>query len=169
MMAICTPRGFDDYECTCPPGTFGDGYVGCQQGECLKDDDCSLDKACMDYFCINPCLTNSTCSAQDFCQVRNHIPVCGFNQDAPPAPRNIVIGGQYTRAQDNEPRTLGNGGIVIGGAYSGGRDERRPSSSSSGVISARSRSRDRGVIGAHYRKRRSGSAFNVFQIPLGDL
>ena len=49
------------------------------KGECQSDEDCALDKACIDYYCVNPCLTNSTCSAQDFCQVRNHVPVCGFN------------------------------------------------------------------------------------------
>ncbi len=30
MMAICTRRG-DNYDCHCPPGTFGSGYAGCQR------------------------------------------------------------------------------------------------------------------------------------------
>ena len=61
------------------------------QGECLIDDDCQQHLACIDYFCINPCLTNSTCRAQDFCQVRNHVPVCGYNFDEPPKVRESLI------------------------------------------------------------------------------
>ena len=83
-MADCKRKGLDDYECICQRGTFGDPYAGCQQGECLTDAECPDDRACIDYFCLNPCLTNSTCRAQDFCQVRRHVPVCGYNFDEPP-------------------------------------------------------------------------------------
>ena len=60
------------------------------KGECQSDDDCPLEKACIDYYCVNPCLTNSTCRAQDFCQVRNHVPVCGFNQRITQEVRDIL-------------------------------------------------------------------------------
>lgn len=87
------------------------------QGECLKDEDCPNDKACMDYFCINPCLMNSTCSAQDFCKVINHISVCGSNQGPQPEARTpVVIGGRYNPVQ---PRPESRTNIVIGGQYSG--------------------------------------------------
>ena len=113
------------------------------KGECQSDDDCPLEKACIDYYCVNPCLTNSTCSAQDFCQVRNHVPVCGFNhritqevrdrlrhgvmhvprshekcQFQPRTP--IVVGGRYNVEDPPEPR----GFPVVIGATSG--HKRRP-------------------------------------------
>eukprot|EP00095_Tigriopus_kingsejongensis_P001426 maker-scaffold723_size106546-snap-gene-0.18 protein:Tk01426 transcript:maker-scaffold723_size106546-snap-gene-0.18-mRNA-1 annotation:"hypothetical protein SINV_03269" len=116
MLATCSPNG-QSYHCECPRGTFGDGFVSCQQGECLKDPDCAKDKACMDFFCINPCLMNSTCRAQDFCKVINHISVCGSNQGPQPEARTpVVIGGRYNPIQAR-PETRNS--IVIGGQYSG--------------------------------------------------
>ncbi|TRY80549.1 hypothetical protein TCAL_10964 [Tigriopus californicus] len=163
MMAICTPKGYDDYHCECPRGRFGDGFISCQQGECLKDADCPNDKACMDYFCISPCLMNSTCSAQDFCKVINHISVCGSNQGPPPEGRTpVVIGGRYNPVQ---PRPESRTNIVIGGQYSG--SQRGSSSNCVGrrcgfsegprpsIVEARRRShagRPR-VIGAQFNKK----------------
>ena len=80
--ALAQTRG-DTCECTCPPGTIGDGYTGCQRGECQVDEDCHVSKACEDYYCVDPCLSG-TCSATDFCRVMNHRPICGFNYEAPP-------------------------------------------------------------------------------------
>ena len=31
MMAICTVDRYGEAKCECPRGTFGDGFVGCQQ------------------------------------------------------------------------------------------------------------------------------------------
>ena len=80
--AEARPLG-DTCQCTCPPGTVGDGQTGCNRGECLVDDDCHVSKACDNYFCVDPCQTG-TCRATDFCRVMNHRPICGFNYEAPP-------------------------------------------------------------------------------------
>ena len=87
--ADARPQG-DTCQCTCPPGTVGDGQTGCNRGECLVDDDCHVSKACDSYFCVDPCQTG-TCRATDFCRVMNHRPICGFNYEAPPqVSRNIL-------------------------------------------------------------------------------
>lgn len=163
MMATCTPRGYDNYDCECPRGTFGDPYAGCIEGECQSDEDCDLEKACIDYYCMNPCLTNSTCRAQDFCQVRNHVPVCGFNQKITQEPRTpIVIGGRYNVEGPPEPRGFP---VVIGATHGGGR---RPGGFGGGggglslgdlaeVTEGRRRTSGQGsarVLGSRYRRRR---------------
>ena len=73
----------DTCVCTCPAGTVGDGYTGCNRGECQVDQDCHVSKACEDYFCVDPC-QSGTCRSTDFCRVMNHRPICGFNYEAPP-------------------------------------------------------------------------------------
>merc|ERR1712083_957178 len=86
----------DSCSCECPAGTVGDPYQGCIRGECMVDDDCSLQTACLQHHCIDPC-TTGTCSAADFCRVMIHRPICGFNErpTPPPIEDNFVIGERY--------------------------------------------------------------------------
>jgi len=118
--AEARPLG-DTCQCTCPPGTVGDGQTGCNRGECLVDDDCHVSKACDNYFCVDPCQTG-TCRATDFCRVMNHRPICGFNYEAPPqeARDPFVIGEKYNPAREpSQPDRH----VVIGG-----RDNPSPTS-----------------------------------------
>jgi len=55
------------------PGYNGDPYHGCRP-ECVLNDDCAKDKACIRNKCINPCI--GTCGNNAICEVYNHIPMC---------------------------------------------------------------------------------------------
>lgn len=59
--------------CTCLPGYFGDAYVGCRP-ECLVNNDCPLDKACLNKKCRDPC--SGSCGVNAECRVINHNPIC---------------------------------------------------------------------------------------------
>lgn len=69
--------------CTCLTDYFGDPYVGCRP-ECLVNDECPFDKACLGKKCLDPC--PGSCGINAGCQVINHIPECsclpGFTGDA---------------------------------------------------------------------------------------
>jgi len=82
--------------CSCPSGWVGDGHTGCYRGECLVDDDCSQDKACSQYYCVDPCQLGM-CSNSHFCRVMSHRPICGFNEEPRPSVReeSFVIGERY--------------------------------------------------------------------------
>lgn len=59
--------------CTCIPEYQGDPYIGCRP-ECVLNDDCPKDQACIRQKCKNPC--PGTCGVQAICDVVNHIPIC---------------------------------------------------------------------------------------------
>lgn len=53
------------------------GYRGAPPScrpECVSSSDCSLDQACNNQKCVNPC--QGTCGVQAKCQVINHNPIC---------------------------------------------------------------------------------------------
>lgn len=53
------------------------GYRGAPPScrpECVSSSDCTLDKACNNQKCVNPC--QGTCGVQAKCQVINHNPIC---------------------------------------------------------------------------------------------
>lgn len=59
--------------CQCLPDYYGNPYEACRP-ECLRNSDCSADKACQNQKCIDPC--PGTCGHNAQCQVINHIPNC---------------------------------------------------------------------------------------------
>lgn len=59
--------------CTCLPNYFGDPYSYCRP-ECTMNSDCSRVKACVNQFCVDPCI--GTCGTNAKCDVVNHIPMC---------------------------------------------------------------------------------------------
>jgi hypothetical protein len=70
--AECSNRGGVG-SCKCIPDYFGDPYSGCRP-ECVNNNDCSRDKACISYHCKDPC--PGVCGVNAECQVVNHIPTC---------------------------------------------------------------------------------------------
>ncbi|KAH0549335.1 neurogenic locus notch homolog protein 3 [Cotesia glomerata] len=77
--AICTP-GHDNHGkerpvCTCPTGYTGDALTYCRKGECQVDSECPDNRACIDYYCQNPC-TGKECAPTARCEARRHIAVC---------------------------------------------------------------------------------------------
>lgn len=68
--------------CTCLPEYQGNPYESCRP-ECVGSSECSRDKACIRYKCIDPC--PGTCGQNAICDVVNHIPACscpdGFTGD----------------------------------------------------------------------------------------
>lgn len=59
--------------CTCSPEYQGDPYTGCRP-ECVTSTDCSINLACKNNKCVDPC--QGTCGQNAVCNVFNHIPMC---------------------------------------------------------------------------------------------
>jgi len=163
--AICTPQGISGFTCKCPSGSFGDPKVSCTQGECQRDEDCSDQEACENYYCINPCKTG-TCQKDYFCKVIRHVPTCG-RKFVPPKqePREtFVIGESYKPGKDQtSPRSSAPSGVfVIGSRHGGAGATSSRSSGHSTSASHRGSPRASTVIGANYRKKRHLLPF-IFQ------
>ena len=60
-------------ECTCLPEYIGNPYENCRP-ECILNDECSRNQACIRNKCRDPC--PGTCGQSAQCDVVNHIPVC---------------------------------------------------------------------------------------------
>lgn len=58
--------------CSCVPGFIGNPPT-CRP-ECVTSTECSLNQACLNQKCINPCL--GTCGINAKCHVVNHNPIC---------------------------------------------------------------------------------------------
>lgn len=58
--------------CSCVPGYIGSPPT-CRP-ECITSSECSLDRACVNQKCINPC--SGTCGQGAVCQIVNHNPIC---------------------------------------------------------------------------------------------
>lgn len=70
-------------KCSCIPPYRGDPYsTGCRP-ECIQNNECPSDRACINQYCRDPCA--GVCGANAECSVANHIPICscerGFNGD----------------------------------------------------------------------------------------
>lgn len=85
--------------CSCIPDYFGDPYVGCKP-ECISNNDCSREKACIQKKCKDPC--PGVCGINAVCKTLNHNPSCtcieGYTGDplsschvTPPKPRKILL------------------------------------------------------------------------------
>ena len=60
--------------CKCLAGfPVGDPYVSCRQ-DCVTNSHCSLDKACINERCVDPC--PGACGTDAECRVPNHVPIC---------------------------------------------------------------------------------------------
>lgn len=59
--------------CTCLPNYQGDPYTSCRP-ECVLNNDCPLNRACVRNKCMDPC--PGTCGRNAICNVLNHIPMC---------------------------------------------------------------------------------------------
>lgn len=74
---IVSPDG--NSACRCPDGMSGDptGVSGCHSHECIVDDDCPYNRACLGYKCRDPC--PGSCGVGAYCRVEKHHPVCFCN------------------------------------------------------------------------------------------
>lgn len=61
--------------CSCLPDFHGDPQIGCQP-ECLINSDCSINKACLNRHCVDPCTLGHLCGVNAVCQVRDHTAAC---------------------------------------------------------------------------------------------
>lgn len=59
--------------CTCKSGFFGDPYFECRP-ECVANEECAFDKACIHNKCVDPCI--GTCGFNAQCLISNHVPNC---------------------------------------------------------------------------------------------
>lgn len=62
--------------CRCNEGFDGDPFQGCIAIGCRTDPECSLDRACRNRDCINPCLTDNPCVTNADCLVSEHLAQC---------------------------------------------------------------------------------------------
>lgn len=70
----CGPNTLcDNGICTCLRDYQGDPYQGCRP-ECVLNNDCPRDKACIRNKCVDPCV--GTCGLNAQCIVAKHIPIC---------------------------------------------------------------------------------------------
>lgn len=70
--AICKERNGAG-SCICMQDYFGDPYIGCKP-ECLMNNDCPTNKACLTMKCKDPC--PGSCGLNADCRVINHSPSC---------------------------------------------------------------------------------------------
>lgn len=59
--------------CTCFPEYRGNPYELCRP-ECVLNNDCPQNRACVRNKCIDPCV--GTCGQNAICNVYNHVPMC---------------------------------------------------------------------------------------------
>ena len=84
--------------CRCPSGWAGNPYEQCFKYECLVDDDCPFDKACVNKECTNPC-NRLICGSRAECRVDRHEAICF----CPPGLQgNPVIACQEVGCQSND-------------------------------------------------------------------
>lgn len=53
---IDPPTGKERPVCTCIPGYTGNPLSRCNRGECQSDNECSENRACINYACVDPCI-----------------------------------------------------------------------------------------------------------------
>ncbi|XP_014209634.2 neurogenic locus notch homolog protein 3, partial [Copidosoma floridanum] len=61
--------------CRCPHGYVGNALISCKRGECLSNNECPDNQACINFACQNPC-TGRECGLNANCTPRRHIAVC---------------------------------------------------------------------------------------------
>jgi len=164
--AIATTIG-DSCDCKCPSGSFGDPYQKCTQGECQRDEECTDQEACVDYYCINPCM-DLTCQKEYFCRVIRHVPVCGKEYTPEPIePKSVFVIGQSYKEFKQEaalPRAAAPSNVfVIGSRHGQGSRSGGYGGSSRGRSPSKSTSNSATIIGSRYRKRRHLVPF-LFQL-----
>ncbi|XP_037052037.1 neurogenic locus notch homolog protein 1-like isoform X1 [Bradysia coprophila] len=76
--AQCVPghdnTGRERPVCTCFAGYTGNPLSYCARGECQTDSECSDNRSCLNYQCVNPCV--GQCGAGATCEARRHLAVC---------------------------------------------------------------------------------------------
>lgn len=70
--ANCTISDTNKPISSCPEG-FQGSPSNCKP-ECMRNSDCNLEQACLNYKCENPC--TGVCGLNARCHVINHRPVC---------------------------------------------------------------------------------------------
>ena len=71
--ALCSRMEDDREICSCPVGYIGNPYTECRP-ECTIDSDCTLNLACINQRCIDPC--PGICGINAECYVLSHQPDC---------------------------------------------------------------------------------------------
>lgn len=67
--------------CSCPIDMIGDPFTNCYKEpmskvECTHDSDCSVDTACINKRCQNPCAESNPCAHNAECRISYHRPLC---------------------------------------------------------------------------------------------
>ncbi|XP_051175815.1 neurogenic locus notch homolog protein 1 [Leptopilina boulardi] len=79
--------------CSCINLHMGDPLVRCTKVECLVNEDCSSNTACINNRCVDACA--GTCASNALCKTINHVPVCYCPQG--------YTGDPFTRCELEDP------------------------------------------------------------------
>lgn len=86
--------------------------VECVRLECSDSSDCTNDKACIDFHCIDPCTLPNVCGPQSDCIAANHVGVCSCQPGTTGDPVLGCVSVQYCGADSQCPTgTVCNNGI----------------------------------------------------------
>lgn len=79
--AECIVTASGNSLCRCPEGLGGEptGLIGCHGFECVIDDNCPENQACIGNKCQDPC--PGSCGVHADCRVETHHPVCTCHND----------------------------------------------------------------------------------------
>lgn len=98
--------------CTCPANTRGDPHTLCKIVECTDNNDCSIDLACVENSCVNPCQLEHSCGRNADCTVENHVGICACRPETTGNPLLGCVPVQYcSNNQQCQSGTICNGGV----------------------------------------------------------
>ena len=101
--------------CTCLPEYFGDPYVGCRP-ECIANNDCPREKACINNKCKDPC--PGVCGVNAICKTLNHNPTCtcfeGYTGNALSSCREIPPPSKIDLLKLSQVQNLNKEQLILG-------------------------------------------------------
>lgn len=101
--------------CTCLAEYFGDPYVGCRP-ECIANNDCPREKACINNKCKDPC--PGVCGVNAICKTLNHNPTCtcfeGYTGNALSSCREIPPLSKIYLLKWSQVQNLNKNQIILG-------------------------------------------------------
>lgn len=92
--------------CKCPARTREDSKHNCLAIECEDNNDCSLEKACINSTCVNPCTLTNLCGENADCLAANHQGICSCQPGTTGDPHLGCVPVQYCASEKQCPSGL---------------------------------------------------------------
>lgn len=98
--------------CECAPNSRGDPLVKCTKIECNDKEDCSSDRTCVDFKCVDPCSLENICGKNSKCVTEQHLGVCSCPPGTTGNPQLGCVSIQYCGSDQQCPGgSRCNGGV----------------------------------------------------------